>query len=69
MITHHDFERAADEVELSLMDYPPPTRITLLTEVLSRTMAEAELIPDTKFLGVIQNRIIAIVTEESSHET
>lgn len=68
MIAHHDFERAADEVELALMDYSAPTRITLLTEVLSRTMAEADLMPDSKFLGVIQNRIIAIVVEESSHD-
>ena len=65
MTSHHDFERAADEIELSLLDYASDARITLLTEVLSRTLAQAELMPDTKFLSVIQTRIMAIVSEES----
>lgn len=65
MNDHHDFERVADEMQIGLLSYQRETRIALLMEVTARILAEAEAMPDTKFLGMLQNRIIAIVSEES----
>lgn len=66
MNTAPEFYRIADEIELSLMDFPPSASISLLAEVLSRTMARAEAMPDNRFLAVIQKRTIEILTEESN---
>ncbi len=65
-----EFDRAADEIQVALCDYPISSRIALLVELTARTMAEAEAMPDTKFLNIIQQRIIVLASEEDvSYET
>lgn len=65
-----EFDRAADEIQAALFDYSLNSRISLLVELTARTLAEAQAMPDAKFLNIIQQRIIVLASEEGvSYET
>jgi len=66
-----EYERAIDEVELVLMgsDCDISDKLSVLTEVLCRLMAQQEFIPDARFFSklqtVIPGRVATIILENN----
>lgn len=58
-------DRACDEVELAIYDFPPNEGLGVLIEATARYMARTENVPDHRFLDVLQQRTLEILTEEN----
>lgn len=61
-------ERACDEIELAIYDLPPQAGINVLVEATARAMARADSVPNNKFLDLLQQRTVEILTEEDDSE-
>jgi hypothetical protein len=60
------WERIQDELELATYDLPPEACISAFIEATARCMARTEIVPDRRFLDVLQQRTVEILTEETS---
>lgn len=63
--TPDQFQRVVDELDLMTLELSDNERIPVFLEATARVLARAELLPDRKFLDVLQQRTVAILTEET----
>lgn len=62
------FSRVVDELELVTLELSDKERIPIFLEATARALARAELLPDRRFLDVLQQRTAAILIEECERD-
>lgn len=62
--TPDQFSRLVDELDLITLDLSDRERIPVFLEMTARALARAELLPDRKFLDVLQQRTVALLVED-----